>query len=314
MATMMHGVSNLTPVFGYGSNSATQLRARVETSDLLTFPASLRGWQRVFCLTALGWGDGGVASLVEVDDDDATVYGSLAFLTDSQLLLLDKYERGYEFKTVQAEYLPTKGASPIVLTNAKAYIVDNPIYTVPPSEQYLTAIYIQLSESWDMSEQSITVNKCIVDKNRNGSVNGNGKCMIVKIYEWYHPFACLPKQPISSLSLEALIVASNQYRPPDMLLIMPKSISIIIKQLKLSGITSCAMLINRLRQTVTVESTSLIHQVVVSESESESVSVSESVSESESVQETVVRSKDIAEPNLLDSLQLSIFKDILFPK
>ena len=43
-------------------------------------------------------------------------------------------------------------------------------------------------------------------------------------------------------------------------------------------------------------------------------SVSESESLSVSVQETVVRSKDIAEPNLLDSLQLSIFKDMLFPK
>ena len=81
-------------VFSYGSNSTSQLRARVKNPDLETFGAMLHGYSRVFCFDSKSWGGGGVASICPSSSQEM-VCGALVCLNDEELKLLDSYERNY---------------------------------------------------------------------------------------------------------------------------------------------------------------------------------------------------------------------------
>ena len=67
-------------IFSYGSNSITQLRARVENDSLTATPAKVNGFSRVFCLCSPNWGSGAVASICPCPG--STVYGACVRLSN----------------------------------------------------------------------------------------------------------------------------------------------------------------------------------------------------------------------------------------
>ena len=135
-------------VFSYGSNSTSQLRARVKNPDLETFGAMLHGYSRVFCFDSKSWGGGGVASICPSSSQDM-VCGALVCLNDEELKLLDSYEKGYRKEKIS---VVLQKSSKIV--DAIAYVAGHsaeqwtPSLSVRPSEQYLTAIHLMLREHW----------------------------------------------------------------------------------------------------------------------------------------------------------------------
>lgn len=77
------------PVFGFGSNGLEQVRDRCKNPSLKAKKASLPGYVRFFAGENQYW-QGGVASLAAASDH--VTYGSVVFLTEAELLLLDSYE------------------------------------------------------------------------------------------------------------------------------------------------------------------------------------------------------------------------------
>lgn len=83
-----------TWVFSYGSNSSTQLRARVNNPTLTCEPAFVDDYSRIFCLSSCNWSvneiPSGAASLVE--EKGRRTLGCAALMTDDELGLLDVFE------------------------------------------------------------------------------------------------------------------------------------------------------------------------------------------------------------------------------
>ena len=77
-----------TYLFSYGSNHPAQLAERLE-HPVLTLPAYLPGWQRVFRGMSRGWG-GGVASIAK--KRGATTYGLAVQVTAADLKKMDRFE------------------------------------------------------------------------------------------------------------------------------------------------------------------------------------------------------------------------------
>ena len=127
-------------VFSYGSNSTSQLRARVKNPDLETFGAMLHGYSRVFCFDSKSWGGGGVASICPSSSQEM-VCGALVCLNDEELKLLDSYERNYRKEKISVVLQESKIVDAIAyVANGKSAGQWTPSLTVRPSEQYLTAM------------------------------------------------------------------------------------------------------------------------------------------------------------------------------
>ena len=123
----------MPPVFSYGSNGTAQLRARVQNPALVSRPACVHNYARVFCLRSRGWGGGGVASLAPCPG--ARTLGSVVDLTPAELELLDGFEGGYSREQLVARV----GEEDVGVI---AYLANgSPRMTELPSEQYLTAIH-----------------------------------------------------------------------------------------------------------------------------------------------------------------------------
>lgn len=135
-------------VFNYGSNGIVQLRQRLDAPALTAKPATLPGYTRVFCLSAVNWADGGVASLAPAPADGrAPVRGSVVTLSAAQAARLDGFEGTYRRERLTAVL---DGAETPVI----AYVAGDgtqgwtPAMDAPPSEMYLTAIRLHLRSVW----------------------------------------------------------------------------------------------------------------------------------------------------------------------
>jgi hypothetical protein len=129
-------------LFSYGSNGRQQLRGRIQQSaQVVTRPASLRGYRRFFC----GYSDiwrGGFASLQRCEG--GMTYGHVVELTDAEFRLMDGFEGGYSLYEVTVNLSPD--GSP---RQAWTYISDSTTFRQPPSPAYLTAIHVMLREHWN---------------------------------------------------------------------------------------------------------------------------------------------------------------------
>jgi hypothetical protein len=235
-----------TPIFGYGSNSCIQLRARVQNPTLQTFKARMGNYCRIFCLSSKGWGGGAVSSIAP--HEGLEVFGSVAYLTDAEIALLDQFEGGYALTNVTFE--ATSSSSSIMTeVRGKAYIAKNSTYRELPSEQYLTAIYMHLSEHWSMRGQSITVRRMRqgtdtdTDTDATTSMSSGSSRSMEVVFEWYHPFA--HGMPLSSLSLEALVIHANAKKAQPW--VVPREIPVIVGKLTNVGVRSPGMLLNWVR-------------------------------------------------------------------
>eukprot|EP00943_MAST-04B_sp_MAST-4B-sp1_P001316 g1316.t1 len=183
-------------IFSYGSNSITQLRARVENNKLTAMPAICNNFARCFCYRSTNWGGGGVATICPCPN--SSVHGACVFLTNLEKERLDQYEGGYRMEEVEVNINYTENI------RAFAYVAgvtkDKGGYTLPmtaePSEEYLTAIHVMLREQWDMEGETITI--------RTYNPNDN---TVTLVKEYKHPTSS-----ILELSLEALCVEINTYK------------------------------------------------------------------------------------------------------
>ena len=149
-------------VFSYGSNNTAQLRARLSNAALLTQPARLRDFSRVFCLGTTRWSDAGgaacgVASIAP--HAGAFVHGSAVDLTEAELAALSFFEGGYRQMSVSILVGVAADGSEH-LRDATVYVAGaasacppgqawwTPPLTAPPSESYLVAIHGTLREHW----------------------------------------------------------------------------------------------------------------------------------------------------------------------
>ena len=204
-------------VFSYGSNSSVQLRARVKNADLQVHPARVFGWERIFCLQSPGWGNGAVASLAR--SEEGLVHGAAVYLTPEEVSRLDQFEGGYQKKSLSIRLEDDKEQEGF------AYIAVDPEWTVPPSEQYLTACSLMLREHW---REEISTNIQV-----NGVLGEDDVTPVTFLYNWRHPGS-------HALSLAALCVEVNALRKNPW--VMPRTIRYMQDVLSSQGIESAAQL------------------------------------------------------------------------
>jgi gamma-glutamylcyclotransferase (GGCT)/AIG2-like uncharacterized protein YtfP len=149
MGTTTTPVQNdVKPYFAYGSNHPQQMKDRVRGNVSNNNGAYLNGYQLIFAGSSSRWGHGGVATILQ--KQNATVYGTLYYLTPEQFDSLDTYETGY-----------TKGSVVVNLKNghdnieAITYFKDNTNSIRKPSDAYLRAISTNIQVHWPEKAQFI---------------------------------------------------------------------------------------------------------------------------------------------------------------
>jgi hypothetical protein len=121
-----------TFLFSYGSNGIAQLTKRLQRPVLQSFPAYINNHARIFAGYNSKW-KGGVASIVKIPGH--RVYGILVPVTDDDLCLLDRFERGYKREMKTTHDQANKRIVPAV-----AYVMKDPAFTHLPSPEYLQSI------------------------------------------------------------------------------------------------------------------------------------------------------------------------------
>ena len=203
--------SKVWRIFSYGSNSITQLRARVKNPSLESVGAKCMDFSRVFCYQSSRWGGGGVASICPCEG--GVVFGACVSLSEEEKQRLDTYEGGYRLEQIE---VVIDGET----VESFAYIAGHNPSThgftlqmdVRPSEEYLTAIHVMLREKWNMDGETVTIRSF---NGEDGTVSVEG--------EWSHPGR-------ANLSLEALCVEINTFKANPW--IMPANIEQTVNILK----------------------------------------------------------------------------------
>lgn len=204
-------------VYSYGSNSVSQLRARVENCSLTASPARALNWQRIFCFYGARW-CGTAASLSPCEG--AVVYGAVVDLTAEELARLDKFEGGYDQQTIEVNLFENnEWSSPV---SSIVYIARQSRWEGPPSEQYLTAIHIMLEEQFHSEIYAAQIDVC-----------GKLEDKVEKFYTWKYPGSI-------HLSIPSLCVEVNARRSSKW--VMPQSMHTVVNELNHIGVHSSAQL------------------------------------------------------------------------
>ena len=159
-------ISTLLPgphaVFSYGSNGLQQMRQRLKNPALQFKPAILPNSLRIFCGASKSWEGGGVASIVPMPGWE--VKGNLAYLSDDELRLLDRFEgtlrdepyaattRGYRRQDV---HVLCEVDQQIQTVEAIVYIKNDPRWTRAPSDAYLAACQKNIDIFWPMERVEV---------------------------------------------------------------------------------------------------------------------------------------------------------------
>jgi hypothetical protein len=157
------------PIFSYGSNSISQLKNRVHNNELISFPAKLHNYSRIFCGDSIAW-KGSYSSITKCDN--IITYGSITYLSLKEKLFLDPYEAGYTLTKIEVEICDN---DKWIKCDAFAYMANDSTYTTIPSEEYLTSIHVNIRTQFPNDVIDIDIRKR----------NSNGECET--IYIWKHP-------------------------------------------------------------------------------------------------------------------------------
>jgi hypothetical protein len=232
-------------VFSYGSNSVAQLSARVESPNLAqhNFAARVDGYVRCFCFYGATWGgtaatihpvqarqQGGASVTTNKSGESFVqdaVYGTVTYLSAVELGRLDAFEGGYSKVSLDVTVLASALVAELgsIRLKAIAYVSNSPAYKGLPSEAYLTAIRIMLSEH-DYGQENNAVAQTIVI---NGVVDGQ----VVAVSTWKPPL-------VSQLSMSALVVHINSLRTNKW--VMPRSMRQFVDSCAAVGVHSTAQL------------------------------------------------------------------------
>ena len=221
------GVGQTTPIFSYGSNSTSQLRARVCNPKLQAFAARLHGYCRVFAGDGLTWGGGGVASLQRSQGDKKhRCLGSVVYLTNDELEKLTLYEGGYDLVSIEVEVFHGCRSGPIddddddnvgETITASTFIKRNCAFVEPPSEAYLTAIIVHLREHFHAKNLTIDISEV----SRVDTLVTRGRY--------------IAPPPSLLLTLEALMVEVNSHSLQESKWEMPRKGSQVAASLRVSA-------------------------------------------------------------------------------
>ena len=220
-------------IFSYGSNSISQLRARVDNLALQSYPGYINDYKRIFCNYSKKW-DGGVATLIP--KKNIKTYGIIVYLTQSELEKLDSYEINYRKELLeciliqknQEEYQKEEKINCIV------YISNDNTWVQPPSQQYLTAIKVMLEEFQqlhgglvsDAEKMDLLESDESCKRLHNQSyiiISGFIDGKLTNLEKWSFD------KNINNLNLESLFVLVNSKKKKPW--IMPKTLEYIIKNL-----------------------------------------------------------------------------------
>ena len=179
------------PVFSYGSNSISQLKGRVKNFNLLSYPAYVYGYKRIFCGHSNNW-NGGVASLIK--KKFIKTYGIVVYLDNNELSKLDSYEINYVKKEIICNLMIKDNYIEHKCIKCITYISKDNKWISAPSEQYLISIKIMLDEHFSKFIDYIIISK----------INDNNN--IENIEKWKFP------KNIYELSLTSLFVIVNSYK------------------------------------------------------------------------------------------------------
>jgi len=193
-------------IFSYGSNSIYQLRGRIKNIDLVSFPAYLDNYKRIFCNYSEKW-NGGIASIIP--KKYCCTYGIVTYISLEELSILDSFEVNYSKKELICTILEKDCSSSLFDVTCIVYISDILEYICPPSEQYLMAIKIMLEEHFPLQKYIIIA----------GYINN----VLVNIKKFFFPVRIL------DLQLPSLFVITNSYRKNPH--IFPKILNKIINKL-----------------------------------------------------------------------------------
>jgi len=141
-------------IFSYGSNNTTQLRKRIESKNEEPMsseiaPGYVDNYTRIFAGSSSLW-DGAVASIYPCPGE--RIYGTIRFVTQSQLERLDKYEGGYKRRIINVVNQLTNK-----VIKAFVYIMNHPTFTEFPSNKYMEAILTQLHETSRIHTNTILI-------------------------------------------------------------------------------------------------------------------------------------------------------------
>ena len=152
------GGSNIKYLFSYGSNSSQQLKRRIKRKkDISCKPAYLPDHVRIFAGFSKKW-DGGVASIHPRKRNN--VYGTLFEVTEAEIQMLDKFEKGY-IRTTKNVIIQESGNPEV---QAYVYVKNDMQFEKLPSKEYMQAISKQLSETNRKSHKSKIIIRSINKK------------------------------------------------------------------------------------------------------------------------------------------------------
>lgn len=219
----------LYPVFSYGSNSISQLRARVDNLTLQSYPGYINDYKRIFCNYSKKW-DGGVATLIP--KKNIKTYGIIVYLTQDELEKLDSYEINYKKQLLECILIQKNQKEEKIICNV--YVSNDNTWVQPPSQQYLTAIKVMLEEFHRLH------GGLAPDAEKLDLLQSDGDCVrlhnqsyiiisgfiddkLKNLEKWsFH-------KNINNLNLESLFVLVNAKKEKPW--IMPKTLGYIIKKL-----------------------------------------------------------------------------------
>ena len=166
---------NLIALFCYGSNNNEQVRRRVENPNLISRPCILPFFRRIFAGNVQGW-NGGVASLVHMNEPGIACRGSYVFVTEEELKRMDKFEGIHSNNPYDRD--PSKNIYrrqnvKIKLSNGKmmnaiAYIKNDNRWIAYPSDAYLNACYRNIYPFWP----SLDGDNSLMIYDSNGTLHG----------------------------------------------------------------------------------------------------------------------------------------------
>ena len=128
-------------LFCYGSNSTKQISERIDNKPIVYTNAYIENYTRIFTGTSQRW-CGGIVGLYP--SKNSKTYGILVQLTESDLIKLDEFEKGYERVKMQVHNQICDGLTELV--ESDVYYKQNLTFQYLPSNEYLMAIYMMLQE------------------------------------------------------------------------------------------------------------------------------------------------------------------------
>ena len=149
-------------LFCYGSNNSQQVIERIQSNQpLIYMNAYLQDYARIFAGTSERW-KGGIVGLYP--QTNSKTYGILVHLTESQLLLMDEFEKGYERKTIVVNAQISETVTELI--EAEVYWKTNINFEYLPSTDYLCSIHKMLQERTGLHKENIIIRGIINDELR----------------------------------------------------------------------------------------------------------------------------------------------------